>query len=64
MLVKYRKALVDDSWRVEVYYSGEWRVAFYCQDEASADHCLDRCLIRDMEWARMTEEERRKAILR
>lgn len=67
---KYRKAKHDVKgrphlgWVVEAKHRGKWLIAHYCQDEASADKCLERCLLREKEWESMTDDERRSSILR
>lgn len=54
----------DPSWRVLKMWKGKWVVAFYCSTEGGAAEQLEKCIRRQLDWNRMTENERIQAVLR
>lgn len=54
----------DPSWRVEKRHNGQWVVAYYCSTEGGAAEQLEKCIRRQLEWNRMTPDERILATLR
>jgi acyl-CoA reductase-like NAD-dependent aldehyde dehydrogenase len=59
-----RRIVSEPSWRVQAMFKGEWITAAYCGSEASANRALAKMEQREEEWAKMTQEERMRSILR
>ncbi len=55
---------VDPTPRVLKFWRGEWVVAYYCSSEDGAAVILEKCVRRELEWSRMTPEQRLNAVLR
>ena len=62
-LKKYRINPCDPK-LVQCLYDGMWQTSYYCGSIEGAKDCLARCLKRQEDLQLMTQEERRKAILR
>lgn len=60
---RYR-IVTEPSPRIEWLHHGEWVVVYYCSSEAGAKACLERVVAKSLEWERLSEDERRRRILR
>lgn len=49
---------------VEAWHDGKWIAAYYCSSEEGAVLRREKCISRRIEWMKMTNEERQRAILR
>lgn len=58
------RAVNRDGWRVERAFGTGWVPVVFCDSEATAMKCLNHRIKLLVEWSKMGDEERRRAILR
>jgi hypothetical protein len=49
---------------VEAFHNGEWIVAMYCSSEDGAVECREKCIKRYIDNSQLSDDERRRRILR